>query len=236
MNGRANDSVRCASFPYSLNPLWIDDLRSIKSKLFIILSFLFPFLFLVQSSEEVKHACWHRLHVIITYSGLKWFCFSTKRGSVRLSRVHPSPPLQSRTAKNTDWSTGPLARPFHRSLTPLTRLLAPPCLLRSCSLARSLTMLTPKAPGTVYDSMTNYSVFFSNLDHSASWLFAGFSSFSSRQILIKNTWKQIVIPSEINKVADRRNVSSCLSTFWHVYCSAHSVWGIKGKMEKIDVW
>ena len=33
------------------------------------------------------------------------------------------------TAKNTDWSTGPLARPFARSLAPLTHSLAPDCSL-----------------------------------------------------------------------------------------------------------
>ena len=48
-------------------------------------------------------------------------------------------------AKNTDCSTGPLARPFARSLAPLPRSLAPDCLLRSRpplrSLARSLRSL-----------------------------------------------------------------------------------------------
>ena len=50
--------------------------------------------------------------------------------------------LWSITAKNTDCSTGPLARPFARWLAPLTHSLAPDCLLRShpplCSLVRSL--------------------------------------------------------------------------------------------------
>ena len=40
--------------------------------------------------------------------------------------------LWSRTTKNTDWCTGPLARPSVCLLPPLTRLLAPPCLLCSC--------------------------------------------------------------------------------------------------------
>ena len=41
----------------------------------------------------------------------------------------------SNTAKNTDWSIGSLARPFARSLAPLTRSLSPDCSLRSlCSL------------------------------------------------------------------------------------------------------
>ena len=45
--------------------------------------------------------------------------------------------LRARITKNTDWSTGPLARPFARLLTPLTHLLAPHCsaLLRT-ALAR----------------------------------------------------------------------------------------------------
>ena len=42
------------------------------------------------------------------------------------------------TAKNTDRSTGPLARPFARSLAPLTRLLAPDCSLRLCPPLRLL--------------------------------------------------------------------------------------------------
>ena len=47
--------------------------------------------------------------------------------------IKKSSTLWSITAKNTDWSTGPLARPFARSLTLLTRSLA-----RSlCSLPRS---------------------------------------------------------------------------------------------------
>ena len=50
--------------------------------------------------------------------------------------------LWSGTDKNRDVSTGPLARPFARSLAPLTRLLAPDCSLRSrpplCSLVHSL--------------------------------------------------------------------------------------------------
>ena len=33
--------------------------------------------------------------------------------------------MWARITKNTDWSTGPLARPFARSLTPLTRTFAP---------------------------------------------------------------------------------------------------------------
>ena len=46
--------------------------------------------------------------------------------------------LWSITAKNRDVSTGPLARPFTRSLAPLTRSLAPDCSLRSRPLLRSL--------------------------------------------------------------------------------------------------
>ena len=79
--------------------------------------------------------------------------------------------LWSITAKNTDCSTGPLARPFARSLAPLTRSLAPDCSLRSrpplrslvCSLAHFAHSL---ARGTVNDWMPILSVFFSIFDHS----------------------------------------------------------------------
>ena len=47
-------------------------------------------------------------------------------------------PLWSKTAKNTDCSTGSLAHPFARSLAPLTRSLAPDCSLRSRPPLRSL--------------------------------------------------------------------------------------------------
>ena len=46
--------------------------------------------------------------------------------------------LWSGTNKNRDVSTGPLARPFARSLAPLTRSLAPDCSLRSRPPLRSL--------------------------------------------------------------------------------------------------
>ena len=79
--------------------------------------------------------------------------------------------LWSITAKNTDCSTRPLARPFPRSLAPLTRSLAPDCSLRSCpplcSLVRSLTHFAHSlASGTVNDWMAILSVFFSIFDHS----------------------------------------------------------------------
>ena len=69
--------------------------------------------------------------------------------------------LWSRTAKNTD-STGPLARPFARSLAPLTSLRPP---LRSLvrSLAQSAHSL---ARGKVNYQMAILSVFFSIFDHS----------------------------------------------------------------------
>ena len=55
--------------------------------------------------------------------------------------------LWARTTENTDWSTGPLARRFARSLALLAHLLAPHCLLClhallrlfACLLAYSLT-------------------------------------------------------------------------------------------------
>ena len=79
--------------------------------------------------------------------------------------------LWSITANNTDCSTGPLARPFARSLAPLTRSLASDCSLRSrpplrslvCSLAHFAHSL---ARGTVNDWMAILSVFFSIFDHS----------------------------------------------------------------------
>ena len=49
--------------------------------------------------------------------------------------------LWSGTNKNKDVSTGPLARPFARSLAPLTRSLAPDCSLRSRPPLRSLVRL-----------------------------------------------------------------------------------------------
>ena len=80
--------------------------------------------------------------------------------------------LWFRSAKNRDVSTGPLARPFARSLAPLTRSLAPDCSLRSRppprSLVRSLAHFAHSlARGTVNDWMAILSVFFSIFDHSA---------------------------------------------------------------------
>ena len=80
--------------------------------------------------------------------------------------------LWSGTNKNEDVSTGPLARPFARSLAPLTHSLAPDCSLRSRpplrSFARSLAHFAHSlACGTVNDWMAILSVFFSFFDHSA---------------------------------------------------------------------
>ena len=74
-------------------------------------------------------------------------------------------PLWSRTVKNIDCSTGPLARPFARLLTPLTRSLAPDCLLRSRpplrSLVRSLALFAHSlARGNVNDWMAIFLCFF----------------------------------------------------------------------------
>ena len=49
--------------------------------------------------------------------------------------------LWSRTAKYTDCSTGPLARPFAHSLAPLTRSLATDCSLRSRPPLRSRSLV-----------------------------------------------------------------------------------------------
>ena len=56
--------------------------------------------------------------------------FGMRRQSVRA--------LWARIIKNPDESTGPLARPFARSLAPLTRSLAPDCSLCSRPPLRSL--------------------------------------------------------------------------------------------------
>ena len=79
--------------------------------------------------------------------------------------------LWARAAKNTDCSTGPLARPFAHSLDLLTRSVAPHYSLCSRaplrSLARSLAHFAhSRTRGTVNDSMGISSVFFSILAHS----------------------------------------------------------------------
>ena len=83
-------------------------------------------------------------------------------------------PLWSITAKNTDCSTGPLARPFAHSLT---HSLAPDCSLCSHpplrSLVRSLAHFANSlACGTLNDWMTILSVSFSIFDHSARRIFS----------------------------------------------------------------
>ena len=75
------------------------------------------------------------------------------------------------TAKKTDCSTGPLARPFAGSLAPLTRSLAPDCSLCSRPSLRSLMcslahFAHSHARGTVNDWMAFLSVFFFIFDHS----------------------------------------------------------------------
>ena len=64
--------------------------------------------------------------------------------------------LWSITAKNTDWSTGLLARPIARSLAPLTRSLTRDCSLRSLVGQWLIRLL--------------FCLFFSTFDHSASLL------------------------------------------------------------------
>ena len=80
--------------------------------------------------------------------------------------------LWSGTNKNRDVSTGPLARPFARSLTPLTRSRAPDCLLRSRPPLRSLIPSLAHFAHSLARGKVNYqiailSVFFSIFDHSA---------------------------------------------------------------------
>ena len=87
----------------------------------------------------------------------------------RLRDIHT---LWYRSAKNPDESTGPLARLFARSLAPLTRSLAPPCLLRSratlcsfgCLLAHSLT---PELVGKCISRWLLCLCFFFYLAHNA---------------------------------------------------------------------
>ena len=73
--------------------------------------------------------------------------------------------LNALAIQSTDCGTGPLARPFARSLAPLTRSLAPDCSLRSRpplrSLVRSFAHFAHSlARGTVNDWMDILSVFF----------------------------------------------------------------------------
>ena len=68
--------------------------------------------------------------------------------------------LWARITKNTDWSTGPLARPFPCSRAPLTRLLTPHYSLCSRAPLRSLAHFAhSRARGTVIDRMAIHSVF-----------------------------------------------------------------------------
>ena len=58
--------------------------------------------------------------------------------------------LWFRTTKNSDGSTGPLARPFVRSLKLLTRSLAPPCFARAlcCTLSFPGSLTYSRVRGT----------------------------------------------------------------------------------------
>ena len=94
-----------------------------------------------------------------------------KRKRYRCIYLTHAAALWSGTNKNRDVSTGPLARPFARSLAPLTHSLAPDCSLHSRpplrSLVRSLAHFAHSlARGTVSDWMAILSVFFSIIDHS----------------------------------------------------------------------
>ena len=80
--------------------------------------------------------------------------------------------LWAKSTKTPDFSTGPLARPFARSLAPLTRSLAPHNSLRSRAVRRlfirSLAHFAHSlARGTVNDWMAILSVFFSISNHRA---------------------------------------------------------------------
>ena len=61
-----------------------------------------------------------------------------------------------RTAKNWDVNTGPLARPFARSLAPLTHSLAPDCSLRSRPPLHSLVRLLAHFAHSLARGKVNY--------------------------------------------------------------------------------
>ena len=83
------------------------------------------------------------------------------------SRSSFSSALWARITMNTDWSTGPLARPFAHSLAPLTRLLAPHYSLRSrAPFVLLITSLTPLLVGKWIIRWLFFCVF-SIMDHSA---------------------------------------------------------------------
>ena len=102
-------------------------------------------------------------------------CFSWKWGKkfeglgTKASSNSASCPLWSGTNKNRDVSTGPLARPFARSLAPLTRSLAPDCSLRlrplPRSLVRSLVRSLPRSWGSDWLDCYFVCIFFI-FDHS----------------------------------------------------------------------
>ena len=64
--------------------------------------------------------------------------------------------LWSGTNKNRDVSTGPLARPFARSLALLTRLLAPDCSLRSRPSLHSLVRSVAHFAHSLAGGKVNY--------------------------------------------------------------------------------
>ena len=84
------------------------------------------------------------ISIIISNVTIKFFSYLMS-STIPWSMYNFVVTLWSKTTKNTDWSTGSLARPFAHSLTPLTRLLAPESSLHShpplCSLVRSLAHL-----------------------------------------------------------------------------------------------
>ena len=95
-----------------------------------------------------------------------------------VSKILTITALWARSTKKTDWSTGPLARPFARSLAPLTCSLALHYLLRwraplrSLSLARSLRSLPSSWDSDLIDG----------------YLFCVFS-FLARSLLGRSKWK-----------------------------------------------
>ena len=122
---------------------------------------LFDFLRLTEQLRSDKHTC--TLHTKCKHA--------RKRANVNmrmLTQMHYGP--DSRTTKNHDVSTGPIACPSACLLTPLNHSLAPPCSLCSGAPLHSFVCLLTHslAHGEVNDYIAISAVFFSVLDDSAS--------------------------------------------------------------------
>ena len=93
---------------------------------------------LVFMSRFMLMAVHTHLYILLRYDALWRILRESGGGGIWRRRREEQGAQWGRTAKNWDVSAGPLTRRFARSLTSLTRLLSPPCLLRSRALLRSL--------------------------------------------------------------------------------------------------